>query len=72
MRYHVETVWQDVRYAILAFRRSPTLFFTVAVTIALGLGIDTALFAVFNETYFRPIASRRSSRRVRIRPQRPT
>src|SRR5437660_1750990 len=58
MRYHVETVWQDVRYATLAFRRSPPLFLTVVVTIALGLGIDTALFTVFNATYLRPIAVR--------------
>jgi predicted permease len=53
-----ETVWQDIRYAIRGFRRSPWLVATVVATIALGLGLDTALFTVFNATYFRPIGVR--------------
>jgi putative ABC transport system permease protein len=54
----VETVWQDVRYAIRGFRRSPTFVLTVVATIALGLGLNTALFTIFNTTYFRPIGVR--------------
>lgn len=51
----IETTWQDVRYAVRGFRRSPTFVLTVVATIALGLGLDTVLFTVFNATYFRPI-----------------
>ena len=51
----IETTWQDVRYAIRGFRRSPILVLTVVATIALGLGLNTALFTIFNATYFRPI-----------------
>src|ERR1041384_2148772 len=51
----LETTWQDVRYALRGFRRTPTLVFTVVATIALGLGLDTALFTVFDATYLRPI-----------------
>jgi predicted permease len=51
----IETTFQDVRYAVRGFRRSPTFVVTVVATIALGLGLDTALFTVFNATYFRPI-----------------
>src|SRR5437588_2641475 len=54
----VETVWQDVRYAMRGFRRSPTFVLTVVATIALGLGLNTALFTIFNATYFRPIGVR--------------
>jgi predicted permease len=54
----IETVWQDIRYAIRGFRRSPTFVLTLVATIAVGLGLDTALFTVFNATYFRPIAVR--------------
>jgi predicted permease len=54
----VETTWQDVRYAIRGYRRSPMLVLTVVATIGLGLGLDTALFTVFNATYFRPIGVR--------------
>src|SRR5436305_5563389 len=51
----LETVWQDLRYAVRGWRRSPALVLTVVATIALGLGLDTALFTIFNATYFRPI-----------------
>jgi predicted permease len=51
----IETTWQDVRYAIRGFRRSPILVMTVVATIALGLGLNTALFTIFNATYFRSI-----------------
>ena len=51
----LETTWQDIRYAIRGFRRSPALVLTVVATIALGLGLDTALFTVYNATYLRPI-----------------
>src|ERR1051325_6191673 len=54
----LETIWQDVRYALRGFRRSPTLVLTIVGTIALGLGLDTALFSIFNATYFRPIGVR--------------
>jgi len=51
----IETTWQDVRYAIRGFRRAPVFVLTVVATIALGLGLNTALFTIFNGTYFRPI-----------------
>jgi len=51
----LESTWQDIRYAIRGFRRSPALVLTVVATIALGLGLDTALFTVYNATYLRPI-----------------
>ncbi len=53
-----ETALQDIRYAIRSFRRSPGFVLTVAGTIALGLGLNTALFAVFNAYVLRPISVR--------------
>ena len=43
-----ESTLQDVRYALRSFRHSPAFVLTVAATIALGLGINTALFTLFN------------------------
>src|ERR1700687_4026417 len=54
----LEDLLQDVRYAWRGLRRSPMFVFTVVTTIALGLGLNTALFSIFNATYFRPIAVR--------------
>jgi predicted permease len=51
----IETAWQDVRYALRGLGRSPVFFLTVVATIALGLGLNTALFTIFNAYYFHPI-----------------
>lgn len=51
-----EDALQDVRYALRNFRRGPGFVFTVAATIALGLGLNTALFTLFNGYVFRPLA----------------
>jgi putative ABC transport system permease protein len=52
----IETTWRDVCYALRGFRRSPNFALTVVATIALGLGVITALFTVLNAFYLRPIA----------------
>ena len=53
-----ETALQDIRYALRSFRRSPGFVFTVAGTIALGLGLNLALFTLFNAYVLRPISIR--------------
>jgi predicted permease len=52
----IETLHQDLRYAIRGFRRSPAFAITVIVTIGVGLGINTAAFTIFNAYVLRPIA----------------
>jgi hypothetical protein len=41
-----ETTLLDVRYALRSLGRSPAFVLTVAATIALGLGINVALFTL--------------------------
>jgi len=52
------TALQDVRYALRSFRRSPGFVLTVVGTIALGLGLNIALFTLFDAYVLRPIAIR--------------
>ena len=52
----IETLLQDIRYALRGFRRAPIFALTVVATIGLGLGINTALFTVFNAYVLRPLA----------------
>src|SRR5450755_1059697 len=54
----IETLAQDVRYALRGFRRSPVFALTVAATIALGLGLNTTVFTIFNANVLRPLAVR--------------
>ena len=52
----IETIGQDILYAIRGFRRSPTFVLTVVATIALGLGLNTTLFTIFNAYFFRTLS----------------
>jgi predicted permease len=49
----VETTLRDIKYALRGFRRSPLFVLTVVGTIALGLGLNTALFTIFNNFVLR-------------------
>ncbi len=47
--------FKDALYGLREFRRAPLFAFTAVATIALGLGLDTALFTIFNAYYFAPV-----------------
>jgi putative ABC transport system permease protein len=53
--YLVETVLQDVRYALRGFRRNPVFTITVVVTLMLGIGATTAVFSVVDRILFRAL-----------------
>src|SRR5438046_2914521 len=52
------SVLQDLRFALRGFRRSPAFVVTVVLTIALGLGLNTSVFTVFDAYVLRPLAIR--------------
>lgn len=54
----LETSWRDILYALRGFQRNPLFVVTVVGTIALGLGLNVALFTLFNTIVFRPYAVR--------------
>ena len=51
----ITTPFKDALYALRGFRRSPVFVIAAVATIALGLGMDTALFTIFNAYYFAPV-----------------
>lgn len=51
----VESILRDMRYALRKLRRAPGFAITVVLTLAIGIGANTAVFSVLNCLLFKPL-----------------
>lgn len=62
---------RDLKVAIRSLARARALWFTVAITLALGIGANAAIFSVVRGVLLRPLANRDEDRLLYVRQSAP-
>jgi putative ABC transport system permease protein len=62
----IETVFQDIRYALRGFGRNPVFTITILVTLMLGIGATTAVFSIVDRILFRSLPYAHADRLVSL------
>ncbi len=63
----LEQMWQDLCYAARALRKTPSFTTTAVLTLALGIGVNAALFTIYNAMALRSLPARAPDELLSVR-----
>ncbi len=67
----LEMLWQDVRYGVRVLHRNPGFMLLAILTLALGIGANTAIFSVVYGVLLRPLPFQHGGQLVVLRQEAP-
>ena len=62
----LETIWQDLKYAVRVLVKSPAFTIFAVVVLALGIAANTAIFSIADTVLLRPLPYRDANRLVMV------